>query len=115
METSTVIGIIIAVAVVAMIILVRRERSDDMRGPDMEPEPRMIDGVAVGQRTYADLDMGRCVDVVKVEDKTVYFFFTGQNDGRESLFLNVDRFLERFYRTPNGCDNSVVVPLREDT
>jgi hypothetical protein len=108
MESPLTYVLIAIVLVTVITIIINRRNSNDMTGPDTEPEPRIVDGVAIGNRTYADLNLNRCVDVIRVEDGTVYFGFTGQRL-QESLFMEVDKFLERFYRTPNGCDGSTFV------
>jgi hypothetical protein len=108
------VGALIVFVAVILLIVRNRNKITIVR-PDPEPYPRIVDNVAIGERTYADLNLNRCVDVLKVEDGTVYFVFTGQVGNNESLFMDIDKFLERFYRTPNGCDgSSFVTPTKTE-
>lgn len=100
----------IIVAGIISVIVVRYESKVKVVKPDPEPEPRVVDGIAIGRRTYADLELNKCVNVLKVEDGYVYFEFTGQErvPGEESMFMKNEQFLVRFFRTPNGCKQDLI-------
>jgi hypothetical protein len=92
----------IVIAGIVSVIVVRHNSKVRVVRPDPEPEPRVVDGVALGKETYADMQNRRCIDVLKVEEGLVYFEFSGQ-PRNESIFMEKSKFLERFFRTPNGC------------
>ena len=96
-----VLMILVLVVVVVAIAYDMRTKPNPAPTPIISKEPpRIVDGVALGYKTYADVDNEVCVHVLAVSEGLVKFTFSLPS---ESSQLPVQRFLETYYRTPNGC------------
>lgn len=106
MDSNYVYGIIIGLTAVSGLLLWYLG-NDSPKSPDATPltptptpDVRMIDGVAIGYRTYGDLDNELCIHVIDVKNGNVEYTFSNAS---EFETMPTQQFLETYYRMPNGC------------
>jgi hypothetical protein len=65
----------------------------------------IIDGIAIGNNTYGDLELKLCITVLSVSEGIVNYKYSNAKY-ENSYQLDIQEFLDTFHRFPNGCNFS---------